>query len=142
MRELIPGGGLGFPETGELIDAIVQPTAQRVIAELDAVHRDDRKLRGQAAVLREVEQGRHEFAPGQVTGSAKNDEHRRFELVIRFHVSFLLPFRVKCALGIDPLIGVGSEIVALGLDEIGRQPGAAIGVEITQRNHQPRSRHA
>ena len=87
LRELIPGGGLGFSETGELIDAIVQPSAQRVIAELDAVHRNDRKLCGQAAVLREVKQGRHEFPPGQVTGSAKNDEHRRFELVIRFHAA-------------------------------------------------------
>ena len=85
LGELIPRGGLGFSETGELIDAIVQPAAQRVVAKLDAVHRDDRKLRGQAAILREVEQGRHEFPPGQVTGSAKNDEHRRFELVIRFH---------------------------------------------------------
>ena len=28
LRELIPGGGLGFTETGELIDAIVQPAAQ------------------------------------------------------------------------------------------------------------------
>ena len=84
MRELIPRDGLGFSETGKLIDAVVQPAAQRVIAKLDAVHRDDRKLRGQAAILREVEQGRHEFPPGQVTGSAKNDEHRRFKLVVRF----------------------------------------------------------
>jgi hypothetical protein len=38
---------------------------------------------------------------------------------------------VKRALGINPLIGVGSEIVTLGLYEIGWQPGAAIGVEIT-----------
>ncbi len=82
LRELIPDGGLGFSEAGELIDAVVQPAAQRVIAELDAVHHDDRKPCGQAAILREVEQGRHEFSPGQVTGSAKNDEHRRFELVI------------------------------------------------------------
>ena len=55
--------------------------------------------------------------------------------------SLFLPFRVERALGIDPLIGVGSEIVALGLDEVGRQPDAAIGVEITQRHHQPRGRH-
>ena len=84
LRELIPRGGLGFSETGELIDAVVQPAAQRVIAEFDAVHRDDRKLRGQAAILRKIEQGRHEFPPGQVTGSAKNDEHRRFKLVVHF----------------------------------------------------------
>ena len=30
--------------------------------------------------------------------------------------SLFLPFRVKRAFGIDPLIGVGSEIIALGLD--------------------------
>jgi hypothetical protein len=50
----------------------------------NAIHRDDRKISGHAAVLGEVQQGRHEFPPGQVTGSAKNDEHRRFGLVIRF----------------------------------------------------------
>ena len=33
LRELIPGGGLGFPEAGELIDAIVQPPAQLFIAQ-------------------------------------------------------------------------------------------------------------
>src|SRR5665213_847684 len=87
LRELIPRGGLGFSETGKLIDAVVQSAAQRVVAELDAVNRDDCKLRGQAAILRKVEQGRHELPPGQITGSAKNDEHRRLELVVlvRFH---------------------------------------------------------
>ncbi len=84
LRELIPRDGLSFSETGKLIDAIMQSATQRVIAELDAVHRDDCKLRGQAAILREVEQSGHEFAPGQITGSAKNNEHRRFELVVRF----------------------------------------------------------
>jgi len=86
FSKLIPSGGLGYSETGELIDAIVQPAAQCVIAELDSVNRDDRKLRRQAAILRKVEQGWHEFPPGQVTGSAKNDEHRRFELVIRLQI--------------------------------------------------------
>src|ERR1019366_4981315 len=84
LRELIPRGGLGFSETGELINAIVQPAAQCVVAEFDAVYRDDSKLRGQAAILREVEQGWHELAPGQVTSTAKNDKHRRFKLVVRF----------------------------------------------------------
>ena len=69
----------------ELLDAVVETPAQRFVAEVDAIHRDDRKMSGHAAVLGEVEQGRHEFPPGQVTGSAKNDEHRRFELIIGFH---------------------------------------------------------
>ena len=51
LSKLIPRGGLGFTETGELIDPIVQPTAQRFIPEFDAVHRDDRELCGLAAVL-------------------------------------------------------------------------------------------
>src|ERR1017187_3379333 len=80
--EEIPDGGLGFSETGKLVDAVVQSSPQRVIAELDAVHRDDRELCRQTSILREVEQGRHEFPPSQVTGSAKNDEHSRFKLVI------------------------------------------------------------
>jgi hypothetical protein len=124
-RELIPGDGLGFSEPGELIETIVQPAAQRGIAELDAVHHDDGKLCGQTAILRKVEQGRHEFPPGQVTGSAKNDEHRRFKLVVCFHRFHFLLFYMKCAFGIAALISVGSEIQALlGLDEIGSQPRA------------------
>ena len=140
--KLVPFAGFRHSLARELPDAVVETPAQLFVAQANAVHRDDRIIGGHASVLREVEQGRHEFPPGQVTGAAKDDEHRRFELVICFHdFSLLLPFGVKRALGIDPLIGVGSEIVALGLDEIGRQPGAAIGVEITQRNHQPRGRH-
>jgi hypothetical protein len=84
LRELIPNGGPRFPEAGELIDAIVQPAAQSNVAKFDAIHRNDGKLRGQTAILRKVEQSRHELAPGQVAGPAKNDEHRRFELVNRF----------------------------------------------------------
>jgi len=85
LSELIPSGGLGLSESRELINAVKQPAAQRVLAELKMAHRDNRKLRGQAAILREVEQGWHEFPPRQVPGSAKNDEYRRFELVVRFH---------------------------------------------------------
>ena len=44
---------------------------------------------------------------------------------------------MKCAFGIHALIGVGSEIIALGLDKIGRQPGAAISIEITHETINP-----
>jgi len=34
LRKLIPGGAPGFAETRELIDPIMQPTAQRVVTKL------------------------------------------------------------------------------------------------------------
>jgi hypothetical protein len=85
--KFIPKGSLGFSKSRELVDAIVQPLAKLFVAHDDAIHRDDRKIGGHASVLEEVEQGRHEFPPGQVTSSAKNDEDSRFKLVIRFHAS-------------------------------------------------------
>ena len=40
------------------------------------------------------------------------------------------------ALCIDTLVSVRSEIIALGLNEIGRHPRAAISIQISKRNHQ------
>lgn len=40
------------------------------------------------------------------------------------------------ALGIDALVSVRSEIIALGLNEIRRHPRAAISIQITERTHQ------
>ena len=83
--EMIPGGGLGPPETGKLIDAVVQPLAQLIVAERDAVDRDYCETGGEAAVLREVEQGRDQLAPGEVACAPENDEHRRIKLFRGFH---------------------------------------------------------
>src|ERR1019366_1544525 len=85
LSKLIPRSGLGFAETGELIDPIAQPMAQRVITEFDAVHRDDRELCGLAAILREIEQGRDQFAPSQVTGTAEYDEQNWIQSIGGFH---------------------------------------------------------
>ena len=49
---------------------------------------------------------------------------------------------MKHAFGIRALIGVGTEIIALGLNEIGGLPSAAQGVQITERDHQTRHGHA
>src|ERR1051325_674869 len=38
--------------------------------------------------------------------------------------------------GIDTLVGVRAKIIALGLNEIGRHPHAAISIQIAERNHQ------
>ena len=59
--------------------------AQRVIAELDAAHRDNRKLGGKAAIQREVEEGRDQFPQRQVAGGAENYEHSRIEAISGFH---------------------------------------------------------
>ena len=81
----IPRGGFGFTEAGELIDSVMPTVPQCAVAELNAVHRDDRKLRGLAAILRQIEQGRDQLAPGQVASPAKNDEYNWVETVGGFH---------------------------------------------------------
>ena len=85
LGEFIPGGVLRFAKPRELIDAVMQPLTQLFVAHGNAIHRDDREISGHASVLGEVEQGWHKFAPSQITGSAKNDKYRRFELVVRLH---------------------------------------------------------
>src|ERR1041385_1512471 len=46
------------------------------------------------------------------------------------------------SLGIDTLVSVRSEIIALGLNEIGWHPRAAISIQITERNHQTGQRNS
>ena len=49
----------------------------------------------------------------------------------------LLPiFGVESAFFVDPLIRVGTEVVALGLDEVGGQAVGAEGVEIGERGRE------
>ncbi len=47
-----------------------------------------------------------------------------------------IPRGVKRPPVIDSFVGVGSEKIALGLDQVGRQAGAAVGVVVGQRCHQ------
>ena len=62
-------------------------------------------------------QERHQLAPGQITRATKNHNNGREY----FHIDSLnFPLGVKRAFGIETLVGVSPEIVALGLDEIGR----------------------
>src|ERR1035438_5683579 len=77
--KLAPFGGFHHSLAREFLDAVVETPSQLLVAHVDAIHRDDRIIGGHASVLGEVKQGRHEFPPGQVTGSTKNDEYRRFE---------------------------------------------------------------
>src|SRR5512133_520734 len=58
------------------------------------------------------------------------------------HSSILCPLGVEGALGVHPLVGMGAEVVALGLDQVCRQPGAAIAIEVCKRSHQRRRRDA
>ena len=81
-RELAPFAGFHVSLARELFDPVVETPAQFFVVQVDAVHRDDRKISGQAAVLREVKQGRHQFPPGQITHSAKDGEHGWFEVVL------------------------------------------------------------
>src|ERR1019366_2233957 len=54
-------------------------------AELDAVHRDNRKMLRDTLAPGKIEQGRHQLPPGQVARSAEDDEHVWFELIVRIH---------------------------------------------------------
>ncbi len=84
-RELLPLLDRGFPAAGELPDSLMQTLAQGVLAECDAVHRDNRKMHRNTVALREVKQGRHQLPPGQVAGSAEDDEYVWFESIVGFH---------------------------------------------------------
>jgi hypothetical protein len=73
-----------FPLPGELPDSLMQMLAQGILAELDAVHRDNREMNRNTVALGKVEQGRHQLPPGQVARSAEDDEYVWFELIVRF----------------------------------------------------------
>jgi hypothetical protein len=62
--KLAPCAGFHYSVARELLDTGVETPAQRFVAQVHAIHRDDRKISGQTAVLGEVKQGRHEFPPG------------------------------------------------------------------------------
>jgi predicted phage tail protein len=61
----------------------MQALAQGVLADFDAVHRDDRKMSRNTVALRKVEQGRHQLPPGQVARAAEDDKDIWFELIVR-----------------------------------------------------------
>ena len=82
-RELFPVGFLRLSKTRKLIHPFTQATAQRNIAELHSIHRYDRKFFWQA-VLQEIEQRRHQLAPGEITCAAEDDKYRGLEFVRRF----------------------------------------------------------
>ena len=63
----------------------MQTLAQGVLAEFDAVHRDNRKMNRNAMALGKVKQSRHQLPPGQVARSAEDDEYVRFELIVGLH---------------------------------------------------------
>src|SRR5208283_4348521 len=44
--------------------------------------------------------------------------------------------------GVEALVGMGAEVVALGLEEIGRQPLASVPVEVAQAGREGRGGHA
>src|SRR5674476_873062 len=73
--KLLPLLDRGFPAAGELPDSLVQALAKGVHAESDSVHRDNRKMNRNAVALGKVKQGRHQLPPGQVAGSAEDDEY-------------------------------------------------------------------
>ena len=48
----------------------------------------------------------------------------------------LFPVSMENAFGIHTLVGVSAKIITLGLDQISRQPGAAVAIEISKGSHQ------
>ncbi len=84
-RELGPLLGRAFAGAGKLLNARMQALAQSVIAEFDAVHGDNGKVRRNAMTLGKIKQSRHQLPPSQVARSAEDDEYVRCELIARFH---------------------------------------------------------
>jgi hypothetical protein len=59
--------------------------AQRLFGDFDTVHGDDREMRRDAAALREIEQRRHQFAPGEVAGAAEDHKNVGFQSIDSLH---------------------------------------------------------
>ena len=55
-------------------EALLQPFAIALIRHLVTGHGQNAAVLGQLAVAERLEQGRHELAPGQVTGATKKDK--------------------------------------------------------------------
>src|ERR1017187_8665696 len=102
----------------------MQTFVQLVHAELDAVHREYRKMLRDTLAPGKIEQRRHQLPPGQVARSAEDDEHVWFELIVRIHSRppFELPLqrdssvfqgepqRPSCSLGQASAISRGGAI--------------------------------
>src|ERR1035437_9693313 len=95
----------------------MQTFVQVVHAELDAVHRDNRKMLRDTLAPGKIEQRRHQLAPGQIARSAEDDEHVWFELIVRFHSRPRLRL-----LTISPPIGSTACVCLVGL------PAAQLGI--------------
>ena len=61
----------------DIVEALPQPCAVRVVAELLARDRDDPAAAVQLAVPPGLEQRRHELAPGEVAGAAEENQVER-----------------------------------------------------------------
>ena len=70
-RELVVARPLG---AFHFLEALLEPCAVLVVALLVARDREDASVRRQLAVPERLEQGRHQLAPGQITGATKEDE--------------------------------------------------------------------
>jgi hypothetical protein len=84
-RKGSPVGVLGRAAAGESLDPFPQVAAQPVITEFLLIQADHGKRFGQLLVQVKVEQGRDEFAPGQIAGGAKDHEDRGFQESIGLH---------------------------------------------------------
>jgi hypothetical protein len=70
-RELVVGRALFVDE---VLEALAQPGAVTVVAQVAAADREDAPPRRKRAVAMRLEQRRHELAPGEVAGAAEEDE--------------------------------------------------------------------
>ena len=92
----LPVGGLRRAAAGELLDSFPQVPAQPILADLLLIQPDHRERLRQLAVQVEIEQGRDELAPGEITDGAEDHDDGRLQARISVHP--------QSDLGQDPVI--------------------------------------
>jgi hypothetical protein len=83
--KILPLRDVHLPIAREPPYTVEKVSVQRRIAQGDAIDGNDRKSPGHLSAPVQIEQGRQQLAPGQITGPAENDKHSRFGLFIPFH---------------------------------------------------------
>jgi hypothetical protein len=63
------------------------------------------------------------------------NERRRYGQIEDGFDDYSFPLCVKVTLGINALIGMSTEIVSLRFDQVCRQPGTAIAIEVSEGGH-------
>ena len=119
----------GQGAAGVLVHARFEVAVKGLLFHMLVAGADDAKLFRQPAIHVKAIDGRDELAPGQVAGGSEDDKNRGLRTDIGSHAIslVLVPLGVEGSRSVHPFVGMGPEVIPLGLDQVGGQLGAAVG---------------